>query len=402
MGRVRISGLVRAMNHVRHQLAVGIPRQEQEAFRSEVRGYVEQAEAICRHHRAAPKDLPAPSYHAYRFLKDLDLRRLPLPEDGRAPAAAPLRMQGMIRTVAAVQDLLAEAAAQPDPAAAALESATLVDLVRTSLECVESAAAKTGGSPHHLPTPSRRAWQWLCFLNEGVNRQEHVTALTAAGRLAGELHDHPDRPPRTRRLPVVVRFYHSRALAGSRVADGTVQVELNECFIVAPDDVLAAAIRASVIPKATRDRAAVKAFSLTEDAQEVMLALELAGEPAAGAQRTRGRHYDLATVFDRVNRRYFRSAHTRPRLLWSQRHSGRTLGHYQPSADTVMLSVSLDDPGVPDYVVEFVMFHELLHRQLGAQVVNGRVQAHTAAFRAAECRYPAFERTQKWLRQWSR
>ncbi len=388
------------MNHVRHQLAVGIPRQEHEAFRREVRGYVQQVDAICRHHRAAPKDLPPPSFQAYRFLKDLDLSRLPVPAEGQPSPAPPLRMRGMVSMVAAVQDRLAEAAAMPDPAAAARDSAALTGLIQSGLDAVDAAATETGGSPHHLPTPSRRAWQWLRFLAEPTNRQEHVTALAAASKLAADVAGHPARPRQIRHLPIAVRFYHSRSLTRSQVTGEQVEIELNEAYIVAPDDVLAAAIRASLMPKARQDRAITKAFSVSDDAQEVTLALELAGETPASSQRTRGRHFDLAAVFDRVNRQCFKGELTRPRLTWSQRHTGRTLGHYQPSADTVMLSISLDDPRVPPYVVDFVMYHELLHRQLGTQVVNGRVLAHTPAFRAAERRFPAYDKTQAWLKKW--
>ncbi len=50
----------------------------------------------------------------------------------------------------------------------------------------------------------------------------------------------------------------------------------------------------------------------------------------------------------------------------------------------VMLSVSLDDPSVPAFVVDFVMYHELLHKKHGVTLANGRRMAHTPAFRADE------------------
>ena len=68
-----------------------------------------------------------------------------------------------------------------------------------------------------------------------------------------------------------------------------------------------------------------------------------------------------------------------------------------PSTDTVMLSVTLDDAGVPDQVVDFVMYHELLHRVLGAPVVDGRVRAHTPEFRRRERAFPDYDRARSWL-----
>jgi hypothetical protein len=43
------------------------------------------------------------------------------------------------------------------------------------------------------------------------------------------------------------------------------------------------------------------------------------------------------------------------------------MGHYDFIRDTVMLSVTLDAPDVLDYVVDYVMYYELLHKKLGQQ-----------------------------------
>ena len=67
------------------------------------------------------------------------------------------------------------------------------------------------------------------------------------------------------------------------------------------------------------------------------------------------------------------------------------MGHYNFMTDTVMLSLTLDDARVPAYVVDYVMYHELLHKQLGVNVVNGRRYAHTPEFRSAEQAFPHYE-----------
>jgi hypothetical protein len=128
-----------------------------------------------------------------------------------------------------------------------------------------------------------------------------------------------------------------------------------------------------------------------------MLALELAAGAAPDPLGARGTHRDLAEVFERVNRGCFGGRLGPPRLVWSRRHTGRKLGHYQPLTDTVMLSLNLDDARVPDVAVDFVMYHELLHRELGAQIVNGRHIVHGPAFRRAERRFPGYEAAQAFL-----
>ncbi len=50
---------------------------------------------------------------------------------------------------------------------------------------------------------------------------------------------------------------------------------------------------------------------------------------------------------------------------------------------------------VPAYAVDFVMYHELLHKQLGVKVVNGRRYAHTPAFREAELAFKRYDDARK-------
>jgi hypothetical protein len=167
-------------------------------------------------------------------------------------------------------------------------------------------------------------------------------------------------------------------------------------FVDAPEAVLRAVLMSGCGIREPAASAQLRAYAVGEEAGELALALELAGVPPVA--RLQGRHQDLAAVFDRVNAGHFRGEMQPPRLAWSRGHTVRKLGHYQPLTDTVVLSVSLDDPRVPDEVVDFVMYHELLHRQLGVQLVNGRHVAHSPAFRAAERRFPGYDRVQAWLK----
>src|SRR5262249_55996835 len=99
-----------------------------------------------------------------------------------------------------------------------------------------------------------------------------------------------------------------------------------------------------------------------------------------------GRAHDRNEIFARVNAAYFGGLMPRPTLAWNRTLTARKFGHYQPGRDTVMISVTLDAPDVPDYVVDFVMYHELLHKKHGSMNVNGRRLAHSPAFRAEERR----------------
>lgn len=105
-----------------------------------------------------------------------------------------------------------------------------------------------------------------------------------------------------------------------------------------------------------------------------------------------GEHYNLDQVFDEVNLRYFHGLMARPALGWSLRLSRQTLGHYDPSHHTIILSRILDSPAVPRLAVDFVMYHEMLHIRFPAEHHHstGRRAVHTAAFKAEEKRFDRY------------
>ena len=97
-------------------------------------------------------------------------------------------------------------------------------------------------------------------------------------------------------------------------------------------------------------------------------------------EQTMGVYCDLAASFDRVNAEYFDRSIRRPRLVWSHTFTLRKFGHYDRTRDTVMVSMSLDKKDVPEYVTDFIMYHELLHKTVGVTWNNHRKAAHTPQF----------------------
>jgi hypothetical protein len=86
-------------------------------------------------------------------------------------------------------------------------------------------------------------------------------------------------------------------------------------------------------------------------------------------------------------------------LTWSRTFTGRKFGHYDPIRDTVMISCSLDRSSVPVQALDFVMYHELLHKQLGVDWRSGRAAAHTPEFRAAERRFDHYQEAEALLKR---
>jgi hypothetical protein len=117
---------------------------------------------------------------------------------------------------------------------------------------------------------------------------------------------------------------------------------------------------------------------------------------------TRGAFHDLAQSFDRVNQAYFEGGMARPRLTWSRSFTGRKFGHYDHVKNWVMVSSTLDRAQVPAFVVDYLMFHELLHKKHGVRWVNGRGHAHTREFYADEHRFERYQEADDWLNKLAR
>lgn len=102
----------------------------------------------------------------------------------------------------------------------------------------------------------------------------------------------------------------------------------------------------------------------------------------------RGKCYDLQEIFEDLNMRHFHGLMARPELGWSRRPSRTILGHYDPSHNAIVLSSIMDRPAVSRLVVEYVMFHEMLHLRHPVEHRGVRRCVHTAEFRAAEQEFP--------------
>ena len=55
-----------------------------------------------------------------------------------------------------------------------------------------------------------------------------------------------------------------------------------------------------------------------------------------------------------------------------------------------MVSQSLDDEKVPPFVLDYLVYHELLHKKHGLTWTSARRMAHTPAFKADEKQFPDY------------
>lgn len=112
---------------------------------------------------------------------------------------------------------------------------------------------------------------------------------------------------------------------------------------------------------------------------------------------SKGETYDLDRIFERVNLLYFQNSIPKPVLTWSAQKTFRILGHHDSTHETIVISRSLDSRKVPQYVVEYVVFHEMLHIHHPTTHRNGRRYNHTPAFRRDERKFAFYDEAEKWI-----
>ena len=213
--------------------------------------------------------------------------------------------------------------------------------------------------------------------------------------------------PRRPAPEIEARFYAYVGLNHTiRLRSGRVLARVSDLLTNAPDEVqqsLAFVLVAKLLrqPVPPAPLAVYRAYA----SQPQLLRVTETRRREAGRKvitTPQGSFYNLELLFQKLNRRYFAGALPKPTLSWSQRQTSRIFGHHDGTHETIVISRTLDANDVPDWVVEFVLYHEMLHIKHPVRVVKGRRHIHTAAFRADERLFPQYAPAQAWLEQIAR
>jgi hypothetical protein len=114
--------------------------------------------------------------------------------------------------------------------------------------------------------------------------------------------------------------------------------------------------------------------------------------------RPRGRHHDLEKSFERVNQRYFHPCLQKPMLAWTTRNGHSKLGEYQSLRNAIIINRHFDRADTPPFVIDYLIFHEMLHMKHRAEIRSGRRVVHTRSFRKEEAAFEKFTAAKEWIR----
>jgi hypothetical protein len=205
------------------------------------------------------------------------------------------------------------------------------------------------------------------------------------------------RPPRFR-----VEFYpYSSLVLTIRKREDAVEVRFSDLLRRAPLPVLQGAA-ALLLSRLYRRKAAAKLvepyleYSRSHRTRSRIYRMRGRRLRAAAANPI-GKHFNLETMFTELNVRYFGGMLQRPHIGWSPRSWRRQFGCYDPGPNQILLNRRMDRPGVPQFAVEYVLFHEMLHVKHPTRRSGCSLVSHSPEFRREEKRFPEFERARRVL-----
>jgi len=188
-----------------------------------------------------------------------------------------------------------------------------------------------------------------------------------------------------------------------RLREGLALVRISDLLEAAPEPVLrsiahillAKLYRKPIEPGyATRYRRYVSSYEMT---QRTHLVRQLRGRKQLNSPR--GHVWNLEEIFDELNLRFFHGLMGRPQMSWSREVSRHLLGHYDPAHNTIIVSRIFDNPKLPRFLVEYIVYHEMLHLKHPVKLRGSRRCVHPRAFQEDERLFPQLEEVKVWLKR---
>jgi predicted metal-dependent hydrolase len=200
-----------------------------------------------------------------------------------------------------------------------------------------------------------------------------------------------------------IEFYPFASLSSNiKIREGRLQVRLSDLLEGAPENVIesiAHILLAKIYRKpiesahSTRFRRYVSSHDMRAKSH---LLRQVRGRKRIGSAK--GIVYHLEEMFDELNHRFFHGLLARPRMTWSQVRSRRSLAHYDPAHNAIVVSRIFDHLLVPRYAVEYILYHEMLHLKHPVKMRGSRRCVHGKEFQAEEKLFPQFRQAKAFLK----
>jgi len=122
--------------------------------------------------------------------------------------------------------------------------------------------------------------------------------------------------------------------------------------------------------------------------------------PARSLERYQpyGKYHNLEKIFKELNHTHFNDQIYVAKIGWSIKKSYRRIGFYDTRRKLLVISNVFDNHRVPVKVVEFLVYHEMLHVVIPEQVGKSRRILHPPEFRRLERAFPDYFSINRWIK----
>jgi hypothetical protein len=113
-----------------------------------------------------------------------------------------------------------------------------------------------------------------------------------------------------------------------------------------------------------------------------------------------GRYHNLIDIYNLINKQYFEGQLTAS-ITWGARArrraaARRTLGSYSEYSNMIRINPVLDARSVPKYFIDFIVYHEMLHADIGIKAGSTGRSIHAGEFKRREKLFNHYERALAW------
>ncbi len=379
MRKIRIQGLVRHANRVKDELSSPLSAGRLSQLECEVKGALKYAEKIFHKTNTTSKHLPSQSKKAYAFLSNIDFRSIETTEDAPTERFRPksVLFRGISAYFTSILDRLAFNTDKE-------ELEIVYNSIVNSSNNIENKINSESIEPEHLTITSRNIRGWLAYFSERRNFIRYTESLQRAQR-AFFKYSPGDKN-------VVLYFCPVKALYSVRYFSDCVLLKLPTAMILFDGNHFTL-LSEMIFRKENHKKELVEAMR-SEPYQSL---LENIAFLSGIVEKTKGIYFDLEESFNRVNSRYFAGDIKKPKLVWSRTFNCRKFGHYDFAHDIVMLNNSLDCAKVAACTIDFIMYHELLHKELGIKGNGKNIVSHNKEFKMRENMFEQIDKAKNQL-----
>lgn len=379
MNRLRIHGLVKYANRIKNDLCEPLSAEQVAKLKTAVQKSLESLDKVLAEAKTTYDKLPGQTKKAYEFLRDINFDAI----DTSKPSVDRKFRSGSVsfpRLNGYFGQILNQLAVETNLDRLKHIQTSIVN----SIAHLEQQIKDQNIAPEHLKSASREMRGWLAYFSDSGNFNEYRAALQRAFSVF--------KSHSANGKQVLVHFCPMKAIYRARSRGNTVIIKLPTPMISFGDNDFGH-IAAMIFDRQTHKKE-LHAAILSESCQRILQELELLG---GMTERTKGIYHDLAESFQRVTAKYFNEPLSRPKLAWSSTFNFRKFGHYDHIHDTIMVNSILDNNNTNQCTIDFIMYHELLHKKLKVRWHSKNMISHSPEFRLEENKFEQIAEAKKEL-----